>query len=45
MDYIKNIIILIVVLLLLNEILFSNCDAPKLIPHDFDPAKVNPASL
>ena len=48
MDTIKNIIIIIIIVLLINELFFSECNAKgkvKLIPIDFDPAKINPASL
>jgi len=48
MDNIKNIIIIIIILLLINEIFFSECKSNqnnKLIPLNFDPAKINPASL
>ena len=48
MDTIKNIIIIIIIVLLINEIFFSKCNSKekiRLIPHDFDPAKINPASL
>lgn len=47
MDNIKNTIIIIIVLLLINEIFFSECthQKTKLIPLNFDPAKINPASL
>ena len=46
MDIIKNIIIIVIVLLLINEMFFSEHKSNnKSIPKNFDPAKVNPASL
>jgi hypothetical protein len=44
MDIIKIIIVIIITLLLINEFSLSN-NNKKSIPINFDPAKINPASL
>ena len=49
MDTIKIIIVFIIIIILLNEIYMSSCELSinniKKIRPDFDPAKINPASL